>query len=203
MRRGVFLVLDGPDGAGKTTQVARLARRLRRGGRRVLVVREPGGTPLGEALRRLLLHGSIPIGAGAQALLFGAARAELLGRVVAPALRRGWIVLSDRGTPSTFAYQGVAGSVGGDRVLALARAFHGEPEADLLLLLDVPPEVARARRRRRDRFERKSLRYARAVRRGFQTFARRGRGRVLLLDGAAPRDEVEEAIWRAVRPLVS
>ncbi|HET6203808.1 MAG TPA: dTMP kinase [Planctomycetota bacterium] len=202
MRRGVFLVLDGPDGAGKTTQVRRLARRMRRGGRRVLVVREPGGTPLGEALRRLLLRRTVPLGAKAQALLFAAARAELLDRVVAPALRRGRIVLSDRGGPSTFAYQGIAGGLGRGRVLALARAFHARPRPDLVVLLDVAPGTARKRRRGRDRFERKGVSFARAVRRGFRAFARRSRGRVVLLDGRGPRREVEEAVWRAVERIL-
>jgi len=201
MRRGSFFVLDGPDGAGKTTQVRRLARRLRREGRRVAVVREPGGTPLGEALRRLL-RGSLPAGAPAQALLFAAARSELLSRVVAPALARGSVVVSDRGSPSTFAYQGVAGGVGEGRVLALARAFHDEPRPDLVLLLDVSPRVSRARRRDRDRFERRGIAHARAVRRGFRAYVHPAGVPVVRIDAGAPRDAVEEDIWRAVRRLL-
>jgi dTMP kinase len=164
----------------------------------VRIVREPGGTPLGEALRRCLLDPRSKFEPEVEALLFFAARAALLARVVRPALDRGIFVLGDRHTPSTVAYQGRAGGLGVGRVLALDRLLGGRPAPDLVVLLDLDPSEARARRRGSDRFERRSLRFAQAVRRGFLDYARAFPARTVVVDASPPVDRVEAAVAAAV-----
>jgi dTMP kinase len=153
---GVFITLEGPDGAGKSVQARRLADVLRELGRDVVPTREPGGTPLGEAVRDVVLGGSGTAPAR-DALLFNAARAVLVSDVIRPALERGAIVISDRFADSTFAYQGAAGVDPG--ILATLQLLAtGGLQPDLTILLDLPVDVALARRRagpsgERTRFE--------------------------------------------------
>jgi dTMP kinase len=141
--RGRFISLEGVDGAGKSTHAAWLADALTARGHRIVRTREPGGTPLGEALRDLLL--SQPMAHDTEALLMFAARREHVVSVIAPALARGDWVLCDRFTDATFAYQGGGHGVSADFLSELARHVHHDCNPDLTLLFDVPPEVSRAR----------------------------------------------------------
>src|SRR3989338_9137481 len=130
-----FIVLDGVDGVGKSTQLRALARSLRRRGRKVRIVKDPGGTPLGTEIRRLLLGRRHPIAPTAEALLYAASRAQLVAERIRPALRRGWTVLSDRYSTATLAYQGALGV----DAAGPCRFAEDGVRPDLTLLLDGPP----------------------------------------------------------------
>ncbi|MEZ6017035.1 MAG: dTMP kinase [Planctomycetota bacterium] len=202
----VFVVLDGVDGSGKSTQaerlVAALARRAAEAGRPAPVhLREPGTTPVGERVRALLLDPDLEIGAHAEVLLFAAARRESLTRVIAPALAAGRDVVCDRFHPSTFAYQGVAGDVGEERVLALLAEWAGAPAPDVEVVLDVDPCAAAGRRgRARDRIEAKGLAFQERVAEGYRRYVART-PRAVLIDGAADIDTVEARIQAALAGL--
>lgn len=150
----LFITLEGIDGAGKSTHLAVMAQWWRARGREVVLTREPGGTPLAERLREMVLHQAMdPL---TETLLVFAARREHLLRVIEPALQRGSVVLCDRFTDATFAYQGGGRSFDWNTLLQLERWVQGQRQPDLTLWFDVPPEVARARRaavRQPDRFE--------------------------------------------------
>jgi dTMP kinase len=198
-RRTLFVVLDGIDGCGKSTQAARLASRLRaETGAPVEHVREPGSTCLGEALRAMLLsreHAPVP---RAEALLFAAARAQMLAEIAAPALARGTHVVCERFHASTFAYQAVAGGVDERAVLDLLRAWAGDPRPTLELLLSIDPAQAGARRGAAgDRIEDKGLAFQRAVARGYARYAELAPD-TRVLDGARGADEVAMDVWREV-----
>lgn len=171
--RGRFVVLDGLDGCGKSTQAARLADHLRqRTARTVHHLREPGSTRLGEALRALLLERGEPLSAAVETLLFAAARAQMLSACVEPALARGEHVVCERFHPSTFAYQAIAGGLPEQQVLRLLREFASSPLPDCVLWLDLPLELALARRGgARDRIEDQGSDYQRAVARGYARYA--------------------------------
>lgn len=200
--RGRFVVLDGVDGCGKTTQAERLAARLREsGGREVLHLREPGGTALGEALRGLLLSREHAPGAAVETLLFAASRRQMLDELVAPALDRGAWVVCERFHPSTFAYQGWAGDLEPDTVMALLEGWAGRPRPELVCVIDVPVESA-ARRRGdpTDRIEDKGLVYQQRVAEGYRAFAERYHEAVLI-DGARAVEDVAADVWKEVERL--
>src|SRR4051794_36551819 len=165
MRRGWFITLEGPDGAGKSVAAAQLADDLRAAGRRVTATREPGGTLLGERVRAIVLDldsDRNPSTPEAEALLFNAARSQHMREVIAPALARGDVVVCDRFAASTLAYQGYGGGVSLEALGQVERLSIGETRPDLVLLLDIPVEVGLARRDRGDprqitRFEGVSL----------------------------------------------
>jgi len=194
MTRGRFFVLDGIDGCGKSTQAARLVETLEEAGRRPLHVREPGSTPLGERLRALLLDPELEAGVGAEALLFTAARRELLERVIAPALDEGRDVVCERFHPATFAYQACAGELGEDEVLALLHGWAGEPAPDRVVLLELAPaEAARRRGPATDRIEARGLAFQERVAAGFRRYAERVPG-TLVVPAAGDPDEVARRI---------
>ena len=196
--RARFFVLDGIDGCGKSTQAARLARSLEaRGGRPVLHVREPGSTAAGEHIRALLLDPEPKLVPAAQALLFAAARRQLLEECIAPALAAGRDVVCERFHPSTVAYQGAAQGLGEEHVLELLRAWAGAPTPDLVLILDLAPELARTRHGQSDRFEAREPAFHERVAESYRRYAARGSG-VVRVDAAGSPDEVEARIWRAV-----
>lgn len=199
-QRGRFLVLDGIDGCGKTTQALRLAEHLRGStGREVLHLREPGGSALGEALRELLLDRRHAPGAEVETLLFAAARRQLLDELVAPALERGSHVVCERFHPSTFAYQAFAGELGEERVLNLLHDWAGEPVPDLVLVLDL--ELEEALRRRgpaRDRIEDRGEAYLARVAAGYRRYAQLDPRARTVPAGGGP-DEVALRIEREVR----
>jgi dTMP kinase len=163
--RGRFISFEGIDGAGKSTHIAYVAELLRAGGRTVITTREPGGTPLGEKLRELLLHEKMHL--ETEALLMFAARREHLAQVIEPALVRGDWVISDRFTDATFAYQGGGRKLNLNKLIALEHWVHPRLQPDLTLLFDVPLEVARARldaTRELDKFEQEKAEFFAATR---------------------------------------
>ncbi|HJV82730.1 dTMP kinase [Noviherbaspirillum sp.] len=165
MTLGKFITFEGIDGAGKSTHLAFVADLLKSGGRTVIVTREPGGTPLGEKLRELLLHEKMHL--ETEALLMFAARREHIAEVIEPALERGDWVISDRFTDATFAYQGGGRKLDLDKLEALEQWVHPHLQPDLTLLFDVPLEVARARldaTRELDKFEREQAEFFQATR---------------------------------------
>ncbi len=199
MNRGRFFVLDGVDGCGKSTQAERLARSLEAGGVKVHHVREPGSTVVGEAVRSLVLSRAGAIESDVEALLFVAARRQLLCEVVEPALARGEHVVCERFHPSTFAYQAVAGDVGEERVLDLLSAWAGRPVPDLILILDLSPELASERRGpASDRMEDKGEAFLAQVVRGYRSYVVRAQS-ALLVDAAPDADTVAASILAEVQ----
>ena len=173
-RRGLFIAFEGGDGAGKSTQLTLLARALSAAGRRVVVTRQPGGTPLGAQLRDLVLHGG-QVSPRAETLLFAADRAEHVARVVRPALERGEIVVTDRYVDSSIAYQGAGRDLGPTRCAALLPWATDGLVPDLTVLLDMPGAAA-AVRRGADRIEAEPRAFHERVRRGFPRPGRRRPG---------------------------
>jgi dTMP kinase len=196
----VFVTLEGIDGSGKTTQAALLRERLERDGRKVVLAREPGGTPLGEELRRLLL-GETRIGAWAETALFAAARAELVDEVLAPALEGGADVICDRYVDSSLAYQGIARGLGVDEVLSWnLPAIRGLlPDRTFLLLVDV--ETAQARREKTDRIDRGDREFAHTLDRAYRALADRFPDRIVAVDASGPAEAVADWIHGRVRDL--
>jgi dTMP kinase len=189
----MFVTFEGVDGSGKSTQAALAAAHLAEGAREVVATREPGGTPLGERVRELLLDGP-EMTAWAEASLFAAARAELAELVIRPALARGAIVVSDRYLDSSLAYQGAARGLGIERVLELNVAVADLlPDRTFVLLVDEPTAAGRLGRRP-DRIEREGAAFREAVDEGYRAVAGRFPERIVLLDGARPRDELAAQI---------
>jgi dTMP kinase len=202
---GLFIVLDGPDGAGKTTQAAALEAHLREAhGRETLAVREPGGTKLGEDVRRILLdpaHEAMIL--EAELLLYMASRAQLVKTVIAPALEGGKAVVADRYVTASLAYQGVAGGLGTEPVRSIGAFATGDLAPDLILVLDVPPETGLARGgEERDRIEARDLSYHEKVREGFLGLDRIYPGRVTVIDATRPPAEVTRDVIAAVDKLI-
>ena len=193
--RGRFVVIDGIDGCGKSTQAGLLARALReRTGRAVLHLREPGSTAVGERLRELLLSRELEPSPAVEALLFCAARRAMLDEQVSPALARGEHVVCERFHPSTFAYQAAAGGLPERDVLELLRRWAGAPEPDLVLWLDLAPELAAARRAEAgDRIEAKGLAFQRRVAAGYRRYGELVPG-VVRVDAARAPAEVHAGV---------
>jgi dTMP kinase len=194
--RGLFITLEGVDGAGKSTHVEGVAGRLRRAGRDVVVTREPGGTPLAETLRAQLL--AEPLEPLPETLLMFAARADHVARVIRPSLERGAWVVCDRFTDATFAYQGGGKGVSPDLIEQLAAMTHPGLAPDLTLLFDCPYEVSRQRLagsgRELDRFERESRAFFERVRGVYLELASRHPARIRVIDGARGLDEVNKEL---------
>jgi dTMP kinase len=196
--RGLFITLEGPEGAGKSTNRDYLATRLREQGIDVLLTREPGGTPLAERVRELLLAPSEePMAADTELLLVFAARAQHLAQVIRPALARGAVVLCDRFTDATYAYQGGGRGLSEARIEVLENFVQDTLRPDLTLVFDLPVEVGLARaaaRGRLDRFEQEGQAFFEAVR---QTYLRRAAlqpQRYYILDAAQSLAGVQQAL---------
>lgn len=200
--RGVFVVLEGGDGAGKSTQQRLLADWLAESGAEVVLTREPGGTPLGEQIRALLLHGD-HVAPRAEALLFAADRAHHVETVVRPALERGAVVVQDRYLDSSVAYQGAGRDLASDDVRRLSLWATHDLRPDLTVLLDVPPQVGAERRGGvHDRLEREGADFHERVRRGFLDLAEAEAHRYLVVDASLPADEIAGIVRERVAPLV-
>jgi dTMP kinase len=183
----VFISFEGLDGSGKTTQAAMLADALELEGRTVVRVREPGGTPTGERVRELLLDPAATIGSAAEALLYAAARAQLVDDVIRPALERGDTVVADRFIDSSLAYQGVARGLGLDEVLAVNELATGGLMPHVTVLLELPRDEAAGRRGASpDRIESEGDQFHAAVAEGFAAVAARFPGRVRAVDASGP-----------------
>jgi dTMP kinase len=195
---GLFITLEGPEGAGKSTNREYLAARLREQGIDVVMTREPGGTPLAERIRELLLAPSEEVMAvDTELLLMFAARAQHLAEVIRPALSRGAVVLCDRFTDATYAYQGGGRGLPVERIGILESFVQGELRPDLTLVFDLPVEVGLARaaaRGRLDRFEQEGQAFFEAVRQAYLQRAAQQPQRYSLLDAAQPLEAVQRAI---------
>jgi len=202
-RKGLFISFEGGDGAGKSSQIGRLADHLRAAGKTVRVTREPGGSDGAEAIRKLLVDGAAdrwsPM---CEALMMYAARADHLERVIRPALDRGEAVITDRFADSTMAYQGIAGALGKDTVARLHALVVGPDDPDITIILDVPTDVGLARAggrgRAESRFESKGAAYQEKVREAFLKIARDNPRRCFVID-ATPDEEI---VFRAVAAAV-
>ncbi|MBX3482123.1 dTMP kinase [Phenylobacterium sp.] len=203
MARGRFITFEGGEGAGKSTQVQRLAARLKAGGREVVTTREPGGSPGAESIRDLVLRGSAdrwsPV---TETLLMYAARRDHIERVIAPALARGAWVICDRFADSTRAYQGGAGDVDAGLITALETHILDGVHPNLTLVFDLPVDVglerAHVRAGAEMRFESKGAAFHERLRKAFLAIAAREPDRCAVIDATGAMDAVEAAVWAAV-----
>ena len=200
---GLFVVFEGGEGAGKSTQAARLATVLEAAGHEVVVTREPGGTEIGKRIRALLLDPATSLSARAEALLYAADRAQHVAMVVRPALQRGAVVISDRYVDSSLAYQGAGRALDTEEVAELSQWATEGLRPDLTVLLDIDPAVGLARATGSpDRIEQESLTFHRAVRQGFLDLAAAEPGRYLVLGATQTADAIHAAVASRVMPLV-
>ena len=201
---GAFIVFEGGEGAGKTTQAAILARRLSREGYQRVLTHEPGGTPLGEAVRRWVKRGPglTPL---AELLLFTAARAQHVEEVIAPALGSGQVVICDRFVASTVAYQGYGRGLDIGLIEQLSQAATRGLTPDLTLLLDIRAEGGLGRKpvQRGDTFESEAQEFHERVRKGYHAQAASDPQRWHVVDGTLGKDDVAAAVWEKVQPLLS
>lgn len=194
-----FISIEGGDGAGKTTQIELLTQALERLGKKVKRVRDPGGTPLGDRLRSLLLDRPIPIDLRAEALLFFASRAQLVAEQILPALQRGELVLTDRFTLSTVIYQGHAGGLDPAELWRAGSLATGGIEPSLCFLLDIPPECASGRREGpTDHMERKPREFHDRVRNGFLAEANSRDRRIHVLKAGESVESIHGQILQMV-----
>jgi dTMP kinase len=204
MNRAPFLSLDGLDGTGKSTQCRLLVDWLNASGVRAIACTDPGGTPLGERLRKILLElrgEHIEPGLRAEAMLFMASRAELVARVIEPALQAGTVVVSDRFLLANVAYQGHAAGLNPAELWQAGRVATGGLEPDLTLVLDLPVEIAAQRRRREeDRMEARGAAYQERVRQGFLAEARARPDRFRIIDASPSIDALHQRIRGEVAP---
>ncbi len=206
---GKFITFEGPEGSGKSTQVKRLVEKLEAQGIKVLCTREPGGTAIGEAIRNILQHDAVdePLGARAELLLFTASRAQLMDRVVLPALERGEWVLCDRFIDSTMAYQGFARGMDIDTLDRINDFAINRRKPDLTLLLDLDIGRGFQRLEKRyaddkgsaDRFEREARDFHLRVRDGYHKLAEREPERFRIIDADRVVDEVASNVWNTVK----
>lgn len=202
---GVLISFEGSEGSGKTTQIGRLAARLRKQGHKVLVTREPGGTPIGEEIRHLLKHAKSGKGMfpETELLLFAASRAQHVREIICPALKEGAIILCDRFLDSTTVYQGVARRLSKDPVQMINLFAVGDFMPNLTVVVDVPAEVGLQRIRERDnhqpdRMEEENVEFYQRVRDGYLILAQNFPDRLIVVDGQQSPEDTERMISEAV-----
>ncbi len=201
---GTFITFEGGEGTGKSTQIQLLAEKLEAAGLTVRVLREPGGTVVGEAIRRILLDPDhAELGVSAEILLYEASRAQLVDQVIRPALAAGEVVLCDRFYDSTTAYQGYARGIDLARIAELNRAATGGLSPDRTLVLDIDPAVgiARATAQSADRLESEDLAFHRRVRDGFLAIAAEEPARVRVVDATGSAEQVADRVADALQDL--
>ena len=203
---GKLISFEGSEGSGKTTQIARLAAHFQKTHREVITTREPGGTEIGELIRSIIVHNSKgdEMCAETELLLFTAARAQLVREVIAPALMRGAVVLSDRFLDSSTVYQGIGRNLAADPVAQINRFAVGNVMPDLTIVIDVPEEVSLARLKQRasdlpDRMERENIGFYKKVREGYLLLAKGMPERFIVVDGTKTEDVIEKKIWAEVQ----
>jgi dTMP kinase len=196
----LFLVVEGMDGAGKSTQIERLAAWLTEAGSPPVVTREPGATPIGERVREILLDpASAAMDPRTEALLYAADRAQHAAELIRPALAEGRVVISDRYVDSSLAYQGLARGLGVERILDLSMWATGDLLPDLVILLDVSPELGRSRSGATDRIEQEGEAFHRRVADAYWALARTYPDRFAVIDASAPPVAIEGEIRRHVK----
>lgn len=204
--RPPFIVFEGVEACGKSTQIERLAGRLRAAGKPCVVTREPGGTPLGESIRTLLLEKGTPLDGLTELFLLSAARHHHVEEVIRPALARGEIVLSDRFADSSVAYQGGGRELPLDIVEKVNRIATGGLVPDLVVLLDLPPQVGFQRMcgrgRSEDRLELEGIDFHERVRAAYLALARRDQNRYRVFDAASSEEELAAEVWKVVSRLL-
>ncbi|MFZ5496597.1 MAG: dTMP kinase [Verrucomicrobiota bacterium] len=203
---GRLISFEGSEGSGKSTQIIRLAERLQKAGREVVATREPGGTEIGEQIRNIIVHNSRgdEMCPETELLLFTAARAQVVREVIAPALERGAVVLSDRFLDSSTVYQGIARNLAPGPVSAINRFAVGNVMPDLTIVIDVPTEISLQRVRQRasdlpDRMERENISFYKKVREGYLLLAKEWPDRVVVFDGTLAPAALEKKVWSVVR----
>ena len=203
---GSLISFEGSEGSGKSTQIALLAAHLQQEGREVISTREPGGTEIGEQIRNIIVHNSRgdEMCAETELLLFAAARAQLVREIIAPALARGVIVLSDRFLDSSTVYQGIGRNLAPDPIAQINRFAVGNVMPHLTIVMDVPTEVGLARIRQRasdlpDRMERENIDFYQKIREGYLVLAKSMADRFVVVDGTQSQDVVAKKIWAAVK----
>ncbi len=203
---GILISFEGSEGSGKTSQIARLAQRLQKLKRDVVTVREPGGTEIGEQIRNIIVHNSKgdEMTPETELLLFAAARAQLVREVMAPALVRGAIVLSDRFLDSSTVYQGIGRNLAADPVAMINRFAVGEVMPLVTIIIDVPTKVGLARIRQRasdlpDRMERENIDFYDKIRAGYLLLAKGMPQRFVVVDGSKDEAATEKKIWAALK----
>jgi len=206
---GKLISFEGSEGSGKSTQISRLAARLQKTSREVVSTREPGGTEIGEQIRNIIVHNSKgdEMCAETELLLFTAARAQLVREVIAPALKRGDIVLTDRYLDSSTVYQGIGRNLAADPVNQINRFAVGNVMPDLTIVIDVPEEVSLARLKQRasdlpDRMERENIDFYTKVREGYLLLAKSMPERFIVVDGTKTQEVIEKKIWAEVQTRV-
>ncbi|MFC3862801.1 dTMP kinase [Deinococcus antarcticus] len=199
---GLFITFEGSEGAGKSTQLARLVEALQGVGIAAVVTREPGGTPFGTRVREVLLDPELDMHALPEFLLYSASRAQLVQDVIRPALERGEVVICDRYFDSSLAYQGAGRGLPLPLLQSVTREVTGGLKPDLTILLDLDPVTGLERAARRgqpDRLERADLSFHQRVRQGFLDLARQEPQRFTVLDATHPPERTAQAVWKAVQ----
>ncbi len=203
---GKLISFEGSEGSGKSTQIACLAEHFQKTKREVVTTREPGGTEIGEQIRNIIVHNSKgdEMCAETELLLFTAARAQVVREVIAPALVRGAIVLSDRFLDSSTVYQGIGRNLAADPVAQINRFAVGNVMPDLTVVIDVPTEIGLARLKQRasdlpDRMERENVSFYNKIREGYLVLANSMPERFIVIDGTKNQEAIAKKIWSEVQ----
>lgn len=196
MKKGLFITFEGTEGGGKTTQILKMKEYLEYCGRKVLLLREPGGTRVSEAIREIILNKEYTEMADlAELLLYLAARAQIVNEKILPALKKGIVVICDRFEDSTLAYQGYGRGISLKDIQSVSKMFvRGALQPDLTILLDIDPEKGMKRGGRHDRMERQSIAFHQKVRKGFLDLARKNSKRYKVLDARQPIETIANEI---------